>query len=137
LVPRLFLSHAWRIGFSGKVPVLRDGSNEAIRCRGSIWCDDHPRVRLAIGQRRIDVAGFDQLRAFAKDQDRFAMAVLILDELEGSTVGTTSLARSSDGRLEEITCNFFKKRTQERGEWTESGLALCLSIEHVGAINDR
>src|SRR5687768_9926321 len=60
--------------------------DESVRGRGARGLsDDQARIRLAGWQRRRNASAF-QHRGFPEDQDRLAVAVLILEELNGASV---------------------------------------------------
>ena len=82
-------SHARRISFPNEVSMFGDRCDEIVRRGFRIGCgEDETGIGLAAGQRGRDAARLQQLRAFAEHQNRFAVPVLILDELEGPSVGT-------------------------------------------------
>src|SRR5687768_3547961 len=88
MVPSRGSSDARRIGFSLEVPMFPNGRDEPVARRARVRGRKHAGIALAARQRRIDPAGREQLIAGAHRKDRLAVAVLVLDELEGPPVRT-------------------------------------------------
>src|SRR5690348_16347696 len=87
LHPGRTASDTWRIRFSGEVPMHADGGDEVVRPGARVRGDDQSRILLVAGQRAVNAAGPQQLLALTEREDRLAVAVLILDELQRPSIG--------------------------------------------------
>jgi hypothetical protein len=63
-----------------------DGGDEVVDALARVRCDDQARIRLPVGQYRVDAAGTKELLASAERKDWLAVAVLVLDEFERPSI---------------------------------------------------
>jgi len=75
------------------MPMLANRIDEAVGRRACVGCGDQPGISLSVGQRRRDAAGGQQLLAGAQGEDRLAMPVLVLDELQRPPVSQQCVNR--------------------------------------------
>ena len=76
-----------RICFALEVPVLRERGDEAVFVDVAGGSDDEPWIGGAVGKCQGNARLLQQVLPGPGRQDRLAMPVLILDELEGAAVG--------------------------------------------------
>ena len=79
-------SDAWRICFASKMPVFRNRRDEIVARRRRVRDDEETRIWFSSIERGVDAAGPEQLLAGAHREDRLAMTILVLDELESAPV---------------------------------------------------